>query len=81
MENAVGPLLLNGLPSAAFSISYWRDRCEEVDFIVERASAIWAVEAKSGRGMKATGIGLFRQRYPGSRTLVVGSEGMPLFVL
>ena len=65
MENAVGAHFLNGLPSAAFSVSYWRMDREEVDFVVARGNTLWAVEVKSGRGQKVSGLHRFRQRYPG----------------
>jgi predicted AAA+ superfamily ATPase len=78
VENAVGSHLLNGLSPAAFSVAYWRRVGEEVDFVVERGTALWAVEVKSGRGQKASGLQRFRQHYPKSRMLIVGAEGMPL---
>jgi len=78
VENAVAAHLLNGLPPAAFAVSYWRSDRHEVDFIVERGSALWAVEVKSGRGEKVSGVHAFRRQYPESRALVVGGEGMPV---
>lgn len=78
VENAVGSHLLNGLPRAAFTVSYWRRDRHEVDFIVERGAALWAVEVKSGRARKAGGLDAFRRRYPECRPMVIGGEGMPL---
>ncbi len=78
VENAVGSHLLNRLPPAAFSVTYWRDAGEEVDFVVERGTTTWAVEVKSGRGQKVSGLQRFRQQYPESRMFAVGREGMPL---
>ena len=78
VENAVGAHLLNGLPPAAFSIRYWRLGGEEVDFVVQRGTAVWAVEVKSGRAGKLSGLHQFCRQYPDARRLVVGAEGMPL---
>jgi len=78
VENAVGAHLLNGLPPSSCSVSYWRRDDEEVDFVVERGTAIWAVEVKSGRPRKASGLRAFRARYPRCRALLVGAEGIPL---
>lgn len=50
----------------------------EVDFVVEQRTALWALEVKSGRGQKASGLNRFRQHYPQSRMLIVGAEGIPL---
>ena len=78
VENAVGAHLLNGLSPSAFSIAYWRKEGEEVDFVVERGTTLWAVEVKSGRGQKVSGLHRFHRHYPQSRMLIVGAGGMPL---
>jgi uncharacterized protein len=78
VENAVGSHLLNGLSPTVYSVTYWRKDDEEVDFVVERGTTLWAVEVKSGRGQKASGLQSFRSHYPQSRMLIVGGEGMPL---
>ena len=78
VENAVGAHLLNGLSPAAFSIAYWRREGEEVDFVVEHGTTLWALEVKSGREQRVSGLRGFRRAYPRSRPLIVGAEGMPL---
>ena len=78
VENAVGSHLLNGLSPTAYGVSHWRKGGEEVDFVVERGRTVWAVEVKSGRGNRSTGLRRFKEHYPECRTLVVGAEGMPL---
>jgi hypothetical protein len=78
VENAVGSHLLNGLPRAAFTVSYWRQDRHEVDFVVEHGRNLWAIEVKSGRSRAAAGLEAFRRRYPECRPIVVGGEGMPL---
>ncbi len=78
VENAVGAYLLNALSPTAFSISHWRHAGHEVDFVVQRGNTIWAIEVKSGTANKASGLHHFRQRYPESRCLVIGGNGIPL---
>ena len=78
VENAVGAHLLNGLQSASAKVSYWREGSEEVDFVVEIGTSIWAIEVKSGRSHKLSGLTGFRRRWPEAQMLVVGGEGMPL---
>ena len=80
VENAVGAHLLNGLPAAAYRVSYWRKAGQEVDFVVEHETGLWGVEVKSGRPRKTTGIDRFRTRYPESKVLIVGGGGIPLEV-
>lgn len=78
VENAVGAHLLNHLQGPAWSVTYWRDAGEEVDFVVSHGAQTWAVEVKSGRGDKASGLAAFRQRYPKAKVWLVGDTGIPL---
>jgi hypothetical protein len=78
VENAVGAHLLNELPSTRFSVSYWRERDQEVDFVVTSGQAVWGLEVKSGRAGAASGAAAFRQRFPGARLLLIGESGIPL---
>jgi len=78
VENAVGGYLLNMLSSADYTITYWRDKDREVDFVITRGAKLWAVEVKSGRGGKTPGLESFRARYQDARILVVGDQGVPL---
>lgn len=78
VENAVGAHLLNRLQGQPHAVSYWRDRSDEVDFVVTAGQTTWALEVKSGRPGRAAGLAAFLRRYPGARPLIVGSGGMPL---
>jgi predicted AAA+ superfamily ATPase len=78
VENAVGASLCNTLLSVEYTISYWRDGDHEVDYVISRGQDVWAVEVKSGRGSKTSGLSRFRTRYPDARVLLVGGQGIPL---
>jgi predicted AAA+ superfamily ATPase len=78
VENAAGAHLLNYLRDPMWSVSYWRHADDEVDFIVSHGADIWAVEIKSGRSNKISGLLKFRQRYPKAKALLVGDTGIPL---
>lgn len=78
VENAVGAHLLNHLQGLRYEISYWRDRDQEVDFVVQSGKSQWAIEVKSARPGSATGLAAFCRRYPGTQPLIVGSGGMAL---
>ena len=65
--NAVGAHLLNGLHGSAWAVTYGRDAIEEVDFVVSQGKQDWALEVKSGRGDKVSGLVAFRKRYPRPR--------------
>jgi predicted AAA+ superfamily ATPase len=78
VENAVGAHLLNHLSGVEWAVTYWRDANEEVDYVVSRGATTTAIEVKSGRSGRVSGLTAFRQRYPRSKALVVGAEGIPL---
>ena len=78
VENAVGAHLLNGLQGPDWSITYWRDGDEEVDFVVAHDTHVWALEVKSGRPGKASGIRAFRKRYPKAKVWLLGVGGIKL---
>jgi len=78
VENAVGAHLLNGLHGSAWGVTYWREATEEVDFVVSKGTQDWAVEVKSGRGDKVSGMVAFRKRYPKAKAWLVGATGIKL---
>jgi predicted AAA+ superfamily ATPase len=78
VENAVGAHLLNGLQGPDWSVTYWRDRDAEVDFVVAHGTRIWALEVKSGRPGKTFGIPVFRKRYPTAKVWLIGESGIKL---
>lgn len=78
VENAVGAHLCNSLNSVEYTVTYWREGDHEVDFVIARGRDVWAIEVKSGRSGKASGLARFRLRYPEARVLLVGGAGIPL---
>ncbi len=76
VENAVGGYLVNQLPGEP--VYYWRDGDQEVDYVLERAGRVLALEVKSGRPGRLSGLMAFQKRFPKAKALVVGSGGIPL---
>ncbi len=77
-ENAVGAHFSNGLAGTSYALTYWRDGDKEVDFILTKGPSIWAIEVKSGRSGKVSGLEAFRSKYPKAKVLVVGDTGITL---
>jgi hypothetical protein len=77
VENAIGACLCNGLHSVEYELTYWREGDHEVDYVVARGRDIWAIEVKSSRSGKASGLVRFRSRYPKAKALLVGGQGIP----
>lgn len=78
VESAVGAYLLDFAEEQDAHVYYWRDRNDEVDFIVEYQGDIVAIEVKSGRRGMNSGLPEFECRYHPYRSFVVGTDGVPL---
>lgn len=78
VESAVGSHLLNGADKLDYKVYYWREKSDEVDFVIERNQKVWAIEVKSGRRGMNRGLGLFREAFHPHRAFVVGTDGIPV---
>jgi uncharacterized protein len=79
VENAVGALLWRFAQQTGTAINYWNDSAKEVDFVVNHAGRDIAIEVKAGaKSRKVTGLPEFKKRFPGTRILLLGAEGVPL---
>ncbi|MDR2714828.1 MAG: ATP-binding protein [Coriobacteriales bacterium] len=74
VESAVGAYLLARSQEEGFEVFYWRDRNQEVDFVLKKGLSITALEVKSGRIKGVNGGLAFLQRYPHALCYVVGSK-------
>ena len=78
VESAVGAHLLNQADDYDYKLYYWREREDEVDFIIEYDRKCIAIEVKSGRRTTNNGLAIFRERFHPVHTIVVGSGGIPI---
>lgn len=78
IENAVGAHLVNHLQSIGSEVHYWRERGHEVDFVVRTANRLFALEVKSGRESRPTGLAAFKLRHPDAIPVVIGTGGVYL---
>ncbi len=78
VESAVGAHLVNGCLGTEMEIFYWRERNQEVDFVVKKGKELTAIEVKSGlRKPFLPGLEAFAKAFKPKRTLRVGSRGIP----
>jgi hypothetical protein len=63
VESAVGTHLINQAIREQYSIYYWRDRNDEVDFILERQGIIVAIEVKSSFSKNKKGMDAFKKKF------------------
>lgn len=79
VESAVGAHLVNQTAGGPVEVFYWRERNDEVDYVLRRGESVAAVEVKSGRAReRMPGLDAFLRRFPGAKPLVVGPDGIPL---
>ena len=77
IESAVGAHLANAAAAGECELYYWRERGEEVDFVVKAHSRLTAIEVKSGRAPQAhPGTASFAAAFRTKRTLLVGGDGI-----
>lgn len=78
VESCVGAHLLNMADELDYKIYYWRERNDEVDFILEHNHKCIAIEVKSGRRTTNSGIHTFASKFSPSHTYIIGTGGIPL---
>jgi uncharacterized protein len=79
VESAVGAHLANAAAGGVCELFYWRERNQEVDFVLRRGRRVVAIEVKSGRPPDSLrGLDAFTSAFRPTRTLLVGGDGIPL---
>ena len=75
VESAIGAHLLNHSITGEFSLSYWREGDEEVDFVMEQKQLI-GIEVKTGSAEKTSGMAAFKKKFNPCKVLLVGNSGL-----
>lgn len=78
VESAVGACLVGQAEESGYEVYYWRERNDEVDFIINRDGHLTAMEVKSGRRSSNEGLPLFAAKFHPDRVLVIGTNGISL---
>lgn len=76
VESAVGAYIVSQAQIVGYKVYYWRDKSEEVDYVITYRNRKVAIEVKSGRRTTNTGTVKFAKLYHPHRTIVVGSGGL-----
>jgi predicted AAA+ superfamily ATPase len=78
VESTVGAHLMNAAMAESIEVYYWREKNEEVDFILKKDDELIALEVKSGKNTSAKGISAFSKLYPTKKKLLVGGDGITI---
>lgn len=76
VESAVGAYLVSQSQVLDYKIYYWREKNDEVDYILLRRGKKVAIEVKSGRRSTNKGLPKFESMFHPHRAIVVGSGGL-----
>lgn len=78
VENAIGAYLLSQAEEYDYQLFYWREKDDEVDFVISYGGQCIAIEVKSGRRTTNEGIKAFRDKFHPQHAFVVGTGGVPV---
>ena len=77
VESGIGAHLINYSIIEGFTVSYWRERNEEIDFVLEKKGKVIGIEVKSGTKRSSSGISAFKKAFDPYKILLVGNSGIP----
>jgi predicted AAA+ superfamily ATPase len=70
---------MNTSLGSGIEVSYWRERNQEVDFVLRQGKTTAGIEVKSGRRRESrAGMEAFARQFKPKRTLLAGGQGIPI---
>lgn len=77
VESAIGAYLINSAQEQQFNLLCWRERSEEVDFVIEKRGKVIGIEVNTGFEKSTSGMKAFSDQFKPDKTLLVGRKGIP----
>ena len=75
-ESGIGAYLVSQSFIHRFNVYYWRERNDEVDFILHKKGTLIAIEVKSNAEKNTAGLEKFKQLYKPKSSFIVGDGGI-----
>ena len=75
-ESGIGAYLVSQAFTHRFEVYYWRERNDEVDFILRKNNSLIAIEVKSNAEKNTSGLDKFRQHFNPDKAFIVGEGGI-----
>lgn len=75
-ESGIGAYLVSQAFIHHFEVFYWRERNDEVDFILRKKGSVVAIEVKSNAEKRTNGLDKFRQLFNPTASFIVGDGGI-----
>jgi uncharacterized protein len=76
VESAIGSHLINHSLTEKFNLFYWRERNEEVDFVIEKKGKVIGLEVKSAAAGSTLGMTAFKKKFNPEKVLLIGNAGL-----
>lgn len=76
-ESGIGAWIVSQAFVHRLEVFYWRDRNDEVDFILRKKGTVIAVEVKSNAEKNTNGLATFREKFNSNAAFIVGDGGIP----
>ena len=75
-ESGIGAYLVSQAFVRRFEIFYWRERNDEVDFILRKNKSVVAIEIKSNAEKRTEGLEKFKKQFNPTASFIVGDGGI-----
>ncbi len=75
-ESGIGAYLVSQAFVHRFEVFYWRERNDEVDFILRNRGTVVAIEVKSNAEKRTEGLEVFRRHFNPKESFIVGDGGI-----
>ena len=76
-ESGIGAYLVSQAFVNRFEVYYWRERNDEVDFVLRKKGKVVAIEIKSNAEKRTEGLNKFNQLFEPQASFIVGDGGIP----
>ena len=75
-ESGIGAYLVSQAFVHRFEVFYWRERDDEVDFVLRKKGSVVAIEVKSNAEKRTEGLDKFRKLFNPQSAFIVGDGGI-----
>lgn len=75
-ESGIGAYLVSQSFVHRFEVFYWRERNDEVDFILRKKGSVVAIEVKSNAEKRTEGLEKFRELFKPQKSFIIGDGGI-----
>ena len=75
-ESGIGAYIISQAFVHRFEVFYWRERNDEVDFVLRKKGSVVAIEVKSNAEKSTEGLTAFKKAFSPHAAFIVGDGGM-----